>query len=346
MFSPTTLADNVSGNGTAINSTQASSNQLSADSLAVFKVVVDRGDCLAEDIPATCSFSPTRSERAIADLVHLGLLRIVRGNPGHLAIKLGSPAALRGLLQDPQGTRLSKQAADLLRARHDLELVLRRSGQPQPGVDRVTDLVELERRLEELGGQTRTEVYSLHAGRPIPEHLLAYSRGSDKALLARGVKVNLVYPISFADLQYIRVYVEELTALGAHVRFADSLPHRLVVSDGVRAVIPIDTMQPKRGALLTSEPLIARSLRHLAATIFRSGRSLAEIAPSDSSSPPTPVETRVLILMSSGVTDEVAAKQLRVTDRTFRRYVAGICERLDASSRFQAGVRAVERGWL
>jgi DNA-binding NarL/FixJ family response regulator len=54
----------------------------------------------------------------------------------------------------------------------------------------------------------------------------------------------------------------------------------------------------------------------------------------------------VLMLMSSGVKDEAAARQLNVSDRTYRRHVADILTRLGASSRFQAGVEAVRRGWL
>jgi DNA-binding NarL/FixJ family response regulator len=54
----------------------------------------------------------------------------------------------------------------------------------------------------------------------------------------------------------------------------------------------------------------------------------------------------VLMLMSSGVKDEAAARQLNVSDRTYRRHVADILSRLGASSRFQAGVEAVRRGWL
>ncbi|NEE20393.1 response regulator transcription factor, partial [Streptomyces sp. SID7499] len=45
-------------------------------------------------------------------------------------------------------------------------------------------------------------------------------------------------------------------------------------------------------------------------------------------------------------TDEVAARELTVSVRTYRRYVAEIMTLLDATSRFQAGVRAAELGLL
>ncbi|MFI6844974.1 LuxR family transcriptional regulator [Kitasatospora sp. NBC_00085] len=55
---------------------------------------------------------------------------------------------------------------------------------------------------------------------------------------------------------------------------------------------------------------------------------------------------QILGALRAGVTDEVAARDLTVSVRTYRRYVAEIMTLLGASSRFQAGVRAAELGLL
>src|SRR5690606_39837840 len=65
--------------------------------------------------------------------------------------------------------------------------------------------------------------------------------------------------------------------------------------------------------------------------------------------PPPELTTRereLLTLLSAGNTDESAAAQLGVSVRTVRRMVADIMDRLGARSRFQAGVKAADRGWL
>lgn len=54
----------------------------------------------------------------------------------------------------------------------------------------------------------------------------------------------------------------------------------------------------------------------------------------------------MLRLLSLGATDEFAAAQLGISVRTVRRMVAQIMNRLGARSRFQAGVKAADRGWL
>jgi DNA-binding NarL/FixJ family response regulator len=55
---------------------------------------------------------------------------------------------------------------------------------------------------------------------------------------------------------------------------------------------------------------------------------------------------RVLQRLRAGHTDAAAARELEVSLRTYRRHVAEIMRELEASSRFQAGVRAVELGLL
>ncbi|WP_369242137.1 DNA-binding response regulator [Streptomyces sp. R21] len=52
----------------------------------------------------------------------------------------------------------------------------------------------------------------------------------------------------------------------------------------------------------------------------------------------------VLRTLTSGVTDEAAARELGISLRTYRRRVAELLVTLNASSRFQAGVRAGQMG--
>jgi DNA-binding NarL/FixJ family response regulator len=61
---------------------------------------------------------------------------------------------------------------------------------------------------------------------------------------------------------------------------------------------------------------------------------------------PTPQERDLLRLLGRGMTDASAARQLGVSLRTVRRMMAELMTRLDARSRFEAGLRAAERGWV
>lgn len=261
------------------------------------------------------------------------------------------PPRTRGALTGLIGSTPTSAPADqveLLRARLVLDDVVGvAAGAPARGVELLRGGPAVNARLQELAARTRTEAISLHAGKPPTDEVLESARTADLDLLARGVEVLVVNPQHYlVQAPRMQEYADLLAEHGARVRFAEAVPHRLVVLDGTRAVLPADQHDPGAGALLVTEPLLVRSLRFLALRIFRRGLTAQEWLASTTTYEPSPVERRVLVLMGTGVTDEVAAKRLGITDRQFRRYVARLLDALEAGSRFQAGVRAVERGWL
>lgn len=232
----------------------------------------------------------------------------------------------------------------LLVARRALDDVLSVPLVGSPGLERITDRERVVRRVRDVVAEARHEVLNLHAGTvPTPEQLEG-ARRVDLDLLDRGVAVHTVCPHAFADYPHHREYAQLLAEHGAQTRFADRVPHRLLVVDRRTAIVPIDTDNPARGAVVVREPAVVRCLHQLASTILRGSASLDDAMTAQEG--PTDLERRVLMLMSSGLTDTVSAKRLSVTERQFRRYVARVMDRLGAQSRFQAGVRAVERGWL
>jgi DNA-binding NarL/FixJ family response regulator len=54
----------------------------------------------------------------------------------------------------------------------------------------------------------------------------------------------------------------------------------------------------------------------------------------------------VLSLLEAGYPDESIAVRLGVSVRTVRRMITAMMDRLGARSRFQAGARAADSGWL
>ena len=83
---------------------------------------------------------------------------------------------------------------------------------------------------------------------------------------------------------------------------------------------------------------------------FRMGRRLISVpscGPDDSQTPgPTIMESRLLVLLARGLTDDAAARRLNISVRTERRMMANLMRRLAATSRFEAGAKAVQRGWI
>lgn len=61
---------------------------------------------------------------------------------------------------------------------------------------------------------------------------------------------------------------------------------------------------------------------------------------------PTDDELALLRLLARGFTDEVVAQKLGLTGRTLRRRLRSAMDKLDASSRFEAGYKLALSGWL
>ncbi len=119
----------------------------------------------------------------------------------------------------------------------------------------------------------------------------------------------------------------------------------MVLVDSAIALVPIDPADPRKGALCLTRPGVVASLVALfecvwdAATPLGADRETGRAGLSDQ-------ERELLLLIAQGHTDESAAAQLFISPRTSRRMMASIMERLGARSRFEAGVKAAQHGWL
>ncbi|MCF4140817.1 LuxR family transcriptional regulator [Streptomyces sp. Tue 6430] len=118
----------------------------------------------------------------------------------------------------------------------------------------------------------------------------------------------------------------------------------MLIVDSRVALVP-DSPGKAYDAAIIKDTASARALDLLFAGSWANARSLAEYQRT-SERMRTESVRRVLEQLCMGRTDEVAARELRVSLRTYRRHVAEIMQELGANSRFQAGVRAVEMALL
>ena len=60
----------------------------------------------------------------------------------------------------------------------------------------------------------------------------------------------------------------------------------------------------------------------------------------------TEEERKLLSVMAAGATDQAISRQLHISVRTVQRRVRALMDRLEAGTRFQAGMNAAKRGWI
>ncbi len=162
--------------------------------------------------------------------------------------------------------------------------------------------------------------------------------------IASGVRYQVLYQDTiYQDPDRLR-HALAITAGGAQARTLPDPPLKMIVADGERATLMLhnderrgDPMGLRIGACPTLD------------LMTRTFDVLWSLAAPISVNPSEPLDERdraILTLMGLGATDDTIARRLGMSRRTVVRRTASLLERLGASTRFQAGVQAIRRGWL
>ncbi|MFJ9378719.1 LuxR C-terminal-related transcriptional regulator [Streptomyces sp. NPDC101455] len=213
------------------------------------------------------------------------------------------------------------------------------------GVQRLEGVDVVQQRLDRLSREVRWSVATFMPGGAQSAEALAAARECDARVLARGVTMRTIgldsVRLDTGTVQYARW----LTDHGGEFRTVPVLPPRMVVVDQSSALVPIDPRDTRKGALFLTELGMVTSL----VALFEQIWDVATPLGSDHHSGDLgllPQEKALLMLIAQGHTDESAAAKLFISPRTARRTMAGVMERLGARSRFEAGVKAAQNGWL
>lgn len=158
-----------------------------------------------------------------------------------------------------------------------------------------------------------------------------------------GLRYRAIYPDTARTAPTLCRHLGAMSVAGVAVRTVPQVPMNALIIDGTVAVLPADTTNGSVAVLRLN------SVVTTATELFE--RVWPDAVPLADSDIPLDTdlslrEREMLRLLALGATDEVAAAQLGISVRTVRRMVAQIMHRLGARSRFQAGVKAADRGWL
>ena len=140
-------------------------------------------------------------------------------------------------------------------------------------------------------------------------------------------------------------FLDQAQALGVHVRVARMPPQELVIVDGRKALVRGNAGSAGQQILIARAPAIVGALRTLFISSFDSALPAADYRRLGDREWDG-LTQQVLAFLSTGHKDSVAARELGMSVRTYRRNVAGIMRDIGAGSRFQAGVRAAELGLM
>ncbi|WP_031170425.1 response regulator transcription factor [Streptosporangium roseum] len=154
---------------------------------------------------------------------------------------------------------------------------------------------------------------------------------------------KLLSPVALAE-EETRAHLRLVQSKGALVRISDSpLPHETILIDRRVMILAGRETPTGREYTVTTSQVLVDGVHSLFRAIWDKSVDLNTYLRSDV--PHLDAEGRVILeALGSGLTDESAARRLGVSLRTYRRRVAELMTKLEAGSRFQAGLRAGELG--
>lgn len=164
------------------------------------------------------------------------------------------------------------------------------------------------------------------------------------ARISAGVRYQTLYHDTiYQDADRLRFALSANSA-GAQARTLPDPPMKVIIADGERAALMLHHDERRgdpMGLRISASPTLD--------LVVHTFEVLWSLAAPISVNPGQPLDERdraILTLMGLGATDDTIARRLGMSRRTVVRRTASLLERLGASTRFQAGVQAIRRGWL
>jgi DNA-binding NarL/FixJ family response regulator len=174
-----------------------------------------------------------------------------------------------------------------------------------------------------------------------PESRVAISQRM-RTSLSDGLVVRKLYTSAALADDEQRGNLLQVAAAGAQVRICDAgLPHETIIIDRRVMLLAGPGAPGDREFTATTSPALIDPVHALFAATWETAVPLADRQELPLISPDA---REILRSLGAGLTDEVAARHLGISLRTYRRRVAELMRTLDSDSRFQAGVRAGELG--
>ncbi|MFF3173073.1 transcriptional regulator [Streptomyces sp. NPDC057900] len=313
----------------------------------VYRAVLSESQSAVRDVAAGAGAGVARTGQALKRLATLGLVRRVA--PGRW--EAVSPRSALAALLHRRRSEAETAFAGVESGFADLSR-LHRAGQlrSDPGslVEVLTGQEVMTRKIEELSRSVTTHLWTLdkppyleQVGQPLADQV---ETAATRERTRRGVDVRAVYCLESIEPPGRLGAILNLAAAGERSRLLPHLPLKARIVDRRIAVVPL-TGGSKDSIVLVHPSGLLDGLMELFEAYWERAEPLLAEGP-EVAEGPSEEELVLVRLLHSGYKDQAIARQLGVSVRTATRRVAALMQRLDAGTRFQAGVEARERGWV
>nr|WP_203600060.1 transcriptional regulator [Streptomyces sp. SID9727] len=305
--------------------------------------------CAVRDLAESAGAGVARTGKALKRLAGLGLVR--RVGPGRWEA-VSPRSALSALLNQRRSETetMFGEVESVLAELHRLHSAGQLGAHPEALVEVLSDRKAISRRVDEVSRSVTTHVWTLDR----PPYLEAVGqpdfhdqeRAATREWWERGVDIRGVYCLESIEPPGRLETILSLAALGEQSRLLRHLPFKARIVDRKVAMVPLTGGSKESIVFVHPSGLLDGLVELFEAYWERAEPLLSEQVEDRADGGPSEEELILVRLLHAGFKDQAIARQLGVSVRTATRRVASLMRRLDAGTRFQAGVRARERGWV
>jgi DNA-binding CsgD family transcriptional regulator/sugar-specific transcriptional regulator TrmB len=325
------------------------SDVLDGVSLELYRFAVATPGWTLDEASTALGYTTRKIEGAVAELLESRLLELPKGHADtYVAV---SPEIALADLVDEDERSLQELRSRINAKRREMTALLpeyaaaRKEIATDPSVEVLEDPAVVRRVLIEYGRDVTEQVLIAMPGQGSNAEAHEASIRKDRDLLARGVVRKNLYDNSTRDHMPTRKAVAALSPDGVRFRTLPFVPVRLLIFDQKLALVSRQLEPDDHAALVVRDINLIRIFNHL----YEVAWELAEpYTPEEEAKATKLNSTQQSILqgLAAGYSDEVIARRLNISVRTCRRHIAWMLEELGAESRFQAGMKAHEAGWI
>ncbi len=309
-------------------------------------VLAAPGITLAE-LAATTGLSEAQLSQDLASLEGLRLASCSPATQGYLA---HSPSVALSTVVSPLEAQVEELQDQIARRRAEIAVMarvfrdVRLASDSSLGFEIISNPRQVSEVLQEAARRAQRRVLICQPLSEITDNSIDRSTTIDTELLGRGVARQTLLSTRTLEDRRTQHLVRTLSPLGAEFRTIDFLPTLFMIFDDDLAVIQRNDSPADVGAILLTDRSLVRIFSGFFSYLWEEGADF--LGPGEAPNPLSPTQRSVLSAMAAGVADEAIARRLNISVRTCRRHIAKIMALLGAESRFQAGVRAANAGWL
>jgi sugar-specific transcriptional regulator TrmB len=300
----------------------------------VYSTLISHPRTRAAELAEQCGLSAQQVARALSRLASGGMASRVPGRPARY---VAAPPDIA------LGTLVADRAAELRGARARIDNLMEvfreasRFTHPAELVEVITGMDNISSRVAQVQESARTQIRGFH------------NHSDERRRMAGGIRYRVIYDReAIAIPGRLQSDILVSSAQGERSRVRPELPVKMFMADEELAVIPISSSPHVVDAAYV---IHASALLQALVTLFEAewdrAVPMAEAIGGEASDASLDGETRTLLtLLAAGQTAAGIGRALGWSPRTTQRRVQRLMLDLNATTRFQAGMTAKDRGWL